>query len=52
MEKTYTGLLIHYFSFVPDSYKCGLIKTLTDHMYRINSRWISFDIDLKSLKQA
>ena len=51
-EKTYTGLLLHYFSFVPDSYKYGLIKTLIDRMYRINSTWISFDIDLKILKQV
>ena len=27
-KKTYRGLLLNYFSFVPDSYKYGLIKTL------------------------
>ena len=27
-QKTYKGLLLNYFSFVPDSYKYGLIKTL------------------------
>ena len=48
-KKTYTGLVLNYFSFVPDSYKYGLIKTLTDRMYRINSTWTSFDIDLKNL---
>ena len=31
-KKTYTGLLLNYFSFVPDSYKYGLIKTLIDRM--------------------
>ena len=51
-EKTYTGLLLNYFSFVPNSYKYGLIKTLNDRMYRINSSWTSFDIDLKYLKQV
>ena len=51
-KKTYTGLLLNYFSFVPDSYKYGLIKTLIDRMYRINSTWTSFDIDLKNLKQV
>ena len=49
-KKTYTGLLLNYFSFVPDSYKYGLIKTIIDCMYRINSTWTSFDIDLKNLK--
>ena len=52
MEKTYTGLLINYSSFVPDSYKYGLIKTLIDDMYRIKNRWTSFDIDLNNPKQA
>ena len=28
-KKNYTGLLFNYFSFVPDFYKYGLIKTLT-----------------------
>ena len=35
-KKTHAGLLLNYFSFVPDSYKYGLIKTI-DRMYRINS---------------
>ena len=48
-KKTYTGLLLNYFSFFPNSYKYGLNKTLIDRMYRINSTWTSFDIDLKSL---
>ena len=51
-KKTYKGLLLNYFSFVPDSYKYGLIKTLIDPMYTINSTWTSFDIDLKNLKQV
>ena len=55
-KKTYTGLLLDYFSFVSDSYKYGLIKTLIktliDRMYRTNNTWTSFDIDLKILKQV
>ena len=35
-----------------DSYKYGLIKTLIDRMYKINSTWTSFDIDLKNFKQV
>ena len=48
----YTGLLLNYFSFVPDSYKYGLIKISIDRMYRINKTWTSFDIDQKNLKQV
>ena len=51
-KKTYTGLLLNYSSFVPGSYKYGLIKTLIGRMYRINSTWTSSDIDLKNLKQV
>ena len=47
-KKTYTGLLFNYFGFVPNSYKYELIKTLIDHMYRINSTWASFNIDLEN----
>ena len=50
IRKLNTGLLTNYFSFAPDSYKYGLIKTLINRMYRINSTWTSFDIDLKNLK--
>ena len=28
------------------------MKTLIDRMYRINSTWASFDIDLKNLKEV
>ena len=51
-NKTYTGLLFSYFRFVPDSYKYGLIKTIIDRMYRINSTRTSFDIYLKNLMQV
>ena len=45
-EKTYAGLLLNYFSFVPNCYKMGLIKTLLDRMYRIDNSWTGFDKDL------
>ena len=47
---TYTGLLLNYFSFVPNCYKLGLIKTLVDQMYRINNSWTGFDKYLKDVK--
>ena len=51
-KKTYTWLSLNSFSFVPDSYKYGLVKTLIDRMHRINSTWTGFDIDLKNLKEV
>ena len=51
-KKTYAGLLLNYSSFVPDSYKYGLIKTLIDRMCKIKGTWTSFDVDLKNLKQV
>ena len=32
-KKTYTGLLTNYYSFVPFSYKLGLVRTLVDRIY-------------------
>ena len=49
-KKTYTGLLLNCFSFVPNCYKLGLIKTLVDQMYRINNSWTGFDKYLKDVK--
>ena len=51
-KKTNTALTLNYFSFIPHSYKYGLIKTLIDRMYRINSIWAGFDTDLSNLKQV
>ena len=51
-KKTYTGLLLNYFSFVPNCYKLGLIKTMVDRMYRINNSWTGFGLkDLKNILQ-
>ena len=49
-KKTYNGLLLNYFSFVPNCYKLGLIKTLVDRMYMINNSWAGFAKDLKDLQ--
>ena len=49
-KKTYTGLLMNYFSFVPNCYKLDLIKLLVDRMYRINNSWTGFDKELKDFK--
>ena len=49
-KKAYTGLLLNYFSFVPNCYKLGLIKMLVDRMDRTNELRTAFDKDLNDLK--
>ena len=45
-----TGLLQNYNSFVPFTYKKGLIKTLIDRTFRLNNTWDGFHLDLEKLK--
>ena len=49
-KKTNTGLMLNYFSFVPNYCKLDLIKILVDRMYRINNSWTGFDKELKDFK--
>ena len=51
-KTTYTGLLTNFKSFVPYIYKTGLIQTLLDRTYKINSSWVGFDIDIKNLSKC
>ena len=46
-KKTFTGLLINYFSFTSFSYKMGLVRTLVDRLYKINNSWLGFHNDIK-----
>ena len=49
-KPTYTlGLLTNYFSFIPNSYKISLIRTLVDRTFKINNTWNYFDKDLTKL---
>ena len=50
-KQTYSGLLLNYFRFMPNCYKTGLIKTLVDRMYGINTSRTDFDKDLKDLQK-
>ena len=47
---TFTGLLQNYNSFVPFTYKKGLIKTLIHQTFRLNNTWDGFPLDLEKLK--
>jgi len=44
-KKTHTGLLTNYYSFVPFSYKLGLVRTLVDRIFKINNTWVGFHLD-------
>ena len=50
-KDTYTGLLTNFKSFVPYEYKTRLISTLLDRIYKINSSWVGFDLDIKTLSK-
>ena len=48
-KKTFTGLLINFFSFTSFSYKVGLIRTLVDRAYKLYNSLLSFNNDVKKL---
>ena len=48
-KSMYTGLLMNFKSFAPFEYKKRLVSTLLDRTFKINSSWISFDVDVKAL---
>ena len=50
-KKTFTGLLTNYFSFTPFKYKLGLIKTVIDRAYKINTTTQGFHNDIKNLSE-
>ena len=51
-KPTYTGLLANYFSFIPESYKIGLARTLIDRTFKLNNTWNLFNTDLHNLKNS
>jgi len=48
-KKTFTDLLLNFFSFTSFSYKMGLVKTLVDRTYKINNIWKGFHEDINTL---
>ena len=51
-KPTNTGLLTNFFSFCSYTYKTGLIKTLVDRAYKINSDPCSRETDLKIISSV
>ena len=50
-KTTFSGLLTNFFSFTSYSYKVGLIRTLVDRAYKINTTLAKFNEDVRSLLQ-
>lgn len=48
-KSTYTGLIANFLCFAPFSYKLGLIQTLVDRTFKINSTWLGFHDNIKEL---
>ena len=51
-KPTYSGFLSNHNSFLYPYYKKGLIKTLIDRTFRINSTWSGFHYDILNLKSV
>ena len=49
-KKTYTGLLTHFSSFTSMKYKVGLVRTLVDRAFKINSSYLNFHKNLEKIK--
>ena len=49
-KSTFTGLLMNFISFTSSSYKLGLIRTLIDRAYKINSTWLGFHQETPKIK--
>ena len=50
--KTNTGLLTNFYSFVPFSYKLGLVCTLVGRAFKINNTWTGFHLDISNLAKT
>ena len=50
-KSTFTGLLTNFTSFIPTSYKIGLIKTLINRCYEISSSWMLFNTEIEEIKK-
>ena len=50
-KPTFTGVYTHFDSFIPDTYKIGMIYTLVNRCFRICSSWSMFHQQLILLRQ-
>ena len=52
VNKTAIGLFANYLSFIPLSYKVGLLKTLIHRAFKICSNWCLFHDEVNNVKKA
>ena len=50
-KETFTGLFMNFRSFLPQTYKLGLITTLIDRVYKISYNRIIFNFEMKKVKE-
>ena len=50
-KMTFTGLFMNYRSFLPKTYKIGLISTLIDRIYKISQNREIFNFEFKKVKE-
>lgn len=50
-KSTFTGLFMNFTSFLPDSYKLGLITTLIDRVYKICHDRMTFNFEIRKVKE-
>ena len=50
-KMTFTGLFMNYRSFLPETYKLGLISTLIDRIYKISMNREIFNFEFKKVKE-
>ena len=50
-KETFTGLFMNFRSFLPQTYKLGLITTLIDRVYKISYNRTIFNFEMKKVKE-
>ena len=50
-KPTFSGVYIHFDSFLPNTYKIGMIYTLVNRCFRICSNWSMFHSQLNFLRE-
>ena len=50
-KSTFTGLFMNFTSFLPDSYKLGLVTTLIDRVYKICHNRMTFNFEIRKVKE-
>ena len=50
-KMTFTGLFMNYRSFLPETYKLGLISTLIDRIYKISQNREIFNFEFRKVKE-